>query len=90
MAKAGTSSKSPSRRKEVDYLKRKSILKRIHKIGIVLNDKELEAVEAYCKKNKIDSKSRFVRETVMRHVMDHFLNDYPTLFDKNDLDQLRV
>jgi hypothetical protein len=77
-------------KKEVDYLKRKSILKRRHKIGIVLNDKELEAIEAYCKKNKMESKSKFMRETVMRFVMDHFISDYPTLFDKNDLDKLKV
>jgi hypothetical protein len=85
-----TKQSSVHAKKEVDYLKRKSILKRRHKIGIVLNDKELEAIEAYCKKNKMESKSKFMRETVMRFVMDHFISDYPTLFDKNDLDKLKI
>jgi hypothetical protein len=29
-----------------------------------------------------------MRETVMRVVMEQFLEDYPTLFEKQDLDRL--
>jgi hypothetical protein len=74
----------------VSYLHRQTALKRRHKAGFLLNDKELEAVDAYCKKYKIENKSKFMRETVMRFVMEQFLNDYPTLFDKQDLDRLKV
>ncbi|MBN2164817.1 MAG: hypothetical protein JW717_00925 [Marinilabiliaceae bacterium] len=69
---------------------RKKVLKRKHRAGFMLNDKELEAVDAYCKKYKIDNKSKFMRETVLRYVMEQFLEDYPTLFEKQDLDRLRV
>jgi hypothetical protein len=69
---------------------RKLALVRRHRAGFLLNDKELEAMEAYCKKYKIDNRSKFMREIVMRFVMDKFLSDYPTLFDKQDLDKLKV
>ena len=65
-------------------------LKRTNKITLLLNDKEIEAVEAYCKKYRVKSKSKFVREVVMRTVMNRFLDDYPTLFEKQDLDRLVV
>ena len=65
-------------------------LKRTNKITLLLNDKEIEAIEAYCKKYKVKSKSQFVREVVMRTVMNRFLEDYPTLFEKQDLDRLVV
>jgi len=80
----------PSGAKASINLHRRDVLKRRHKAGFLLNDKELEAVDAYCKKYKIENKSKFMRETVMRFVMDQFLNDYPTLFDKQDLDRLKV
>jgi hypothetical protein len=85
-----TKTQSKTGKKLVDYSLRKKLLKRKHRAGFMLNDKELEAVDAYCKKYKIDNKSKFMRETVMRYVMDQFLSDYPTLFEKQDLDKLKV
>ncbi|GAF03719.1 hypothetical protein [Saccharicrinis fermentans] len=65
-------------------------LRRKHRTSFMLNEKEKEAIESYCKKNKINNKSKFIRETLMRTVIQHFLDDYPTLFDKKDMDQLKV
>ncbi len=67
-----------------------SSLLRAHRTSFMLNEKEKEAIDLYCKKNKIRNKSKFMRETLMRTVMDHFLEDYPTLFDKKDMDKIRV
>lgn len=67
---------------------REQALKRKHKATFLLNDKENEAVDVYCKKYKVDNKSKFMREAVMRVVMERFLDDYPTLFEKQDLDRL--
>lgn len=64
--------------------------KRRHKAVILLNDKELEAIEMYCKKYKVKSKTGFMREAVLRTVMAQFLADYPTLFEKKELDNLVV
>ncbi|MFW6389225.1 MAG: hypothetical protein ACOCZI_01195 [Marinilabiliaceae bacterium] len=69
---------------------RDDTFKRKHKAEFLLNDKELEAFEVYCKRYKVKNKSRFMRESVMRTVMDQFMEDYPTLFEKKDLDRLRV
>jgi hypothetical protein len=65
-------------------------LKRTHRSAFLLNDKEKEALDSYCKKNKIKNKSKFIRETLLRTVMDHFLEDYPTLFDKKDMDKIKI
>ena len=69
---------------------REEALKRKHKATFLLNDKELEAFEVYCKRYKVKNKARFMRESVMRVVMDQFMEDYPTLFEKEDLDRLKV
>ncbi|MBS2098931.1 hypothetical protein [Carboxylicivirga linearis] len=77
-----------NKKKELAILNRDKALIRKHKATFLLNDKENEAIEAYCKKYKIGNKSKFMRETVMRVVMEQFLEDYPTLFEKQDLDRL--
>jgi hypothetical protein len=69
---------------------RDNAYRRKHKSVILLNDKEQEAFEVYCKRYKVKNKARFIRESVMRVVMDQFMEDYPTLFEKKDLDRLRV
>lgn len=90
MAKKVNATKASSSKTPVDYVKRRSKLRRVHRAEILFNEKEQEALDAYCKKHGIDNKARFIRETVMRCVMEHFVNDYPTLFDKGDLDKLRI
>ncbi len=64
--------------------------KRRHRLTIQLNDHEMEALELYCKKYKVKNRSAFVRESIMRVVMSRFLEDYPTLFEKQELDRLVV
>lgn len=64
--------------------------KRSHRLTIQLNDHEMEALELYCKKYKVKNRSGFVRESIMRVVMSRFLEDYPTLFEKQVLDRLVV
>ncbi|HBG87798.1 MAG TPA: hypothetical protein DEG09_01410 [Marinilabiliaceae bacterium] len=66
------------------------IAKREHRVTVLLNDQELEAINAYCKKYKVKSMARFLRESALRNVMTRFLDDYPTLFQKNELDSLVV
>ena len=64
--------------------------KRVHRSTFMLTDEENSAIEKYCKKYKIKNKSKFMREAVLRTVMERFLEDYPTLFDKKELDDLIV
>jgi metal-responsive CopG/Arc/MetJ family transcriptional regulator len=54
---------------------------RTHRVGIMLNDSELRALERYCDRYNVRNRSRFVRETLMRAVLKQFEKDSPTLFD---------
>lgn len=64
--------------------------KRQNRVTILLSDRELAAIDAYCKRYKVKSKARFIREQALRAVMTKFLDDYPTLFRKHELDSLVV
>lgn len=63
---------------------------RDNKITVTLSDRELEAIDKYCRKYKSTSRTSVIREGAMRFVMGKFVEDYPTLFGKNDLDRLIV
>ncbi len=76
--------------KEANKVVGVSSLRRRHRTAFLLNDKEKEALEVYCKKHKIKNKSKFMRETLLRAIMEHFLEDYPTLFDKKDMDKIKI
>lgn len=39
------------------------------------------AIDAYCKKYKVDNKTKFMRETILTQVLKRFDSDYPTLFE---------
>ncbi len=64
--------------------------KRSNKVTVFFNDKEMEAIDTYCKKYKIEGRAALIREMALRSVMGKFLEDYPTLFEKQDLDRLIV
>ena len=75
-------SKKNNKKQDTKTLKVKNeVLKRIHSTTFLLNDKEKEALESYCKKYKVKNKSRFFRETIMKIIIERFINDYPKLFD---------
>ncbi len=46
-----------------------------------LNNRESQAIEAYCKKYKVENKSKFMREAIISEVLKRFDRDYPTLFE---------
>lgn len=54
---------------------------RNNRISIMLNDKELQALERYCAQYTVQNRSRLIRETLMRSIMKRFDEDSPTLFD---------
>jgi len=56
-------------------------LKRINKRVISFNNKEINAIEQYCKKYKIGNKSQFMREAVIKSILKKMDEDYPTLWD---------
>ncbi len=58
---------------------------RVHKVTFMLNDEEQKAVTRYLARYKIDNKSRWYRETILSHVLKIMEEDYPTLFNENEM-----
>lgn len=51
---------------------------------IMLNRREMNALNAFCEKYKVSNRSRFFRETIMTHILKKFDEDYPTLFGEEE------
>jgi hypothetical protein len=62
-------------------LENKEKFKRKNNIIFRFNDHELLAFERYCKKYKVENKSKFIRETVITAILQRFDLDYPSLFE---------
>lgn len=56
-------------------------LKRIFKGAILFNEKEMQAINHYCKKYKITNRSKMMREMIIGSILKKFDEDYPTLFE---------
>ncbi|MBQ9427174.1 MAG: hypothetical protein IJU36_06035 [Paludibacteraceae bacterium] len=54
---------------------------RTQRLSILLNEKEAELVNRYCKRYGISNRSRLIRETLMRAILKQLDRDNPTLFD---------
>ena len=77
--------KRTSRKKKdsisVDALReRKAKLRRTYRKTILFIDKEKAAIDGYCKKYGIKSKSAFIRNAVISHILVDMDENYPSLF----------
>lgn len=63
-------------------------LRRKHKQQIMLNDYEIDAFNQYCKKYKVNNRSKLIREALFTKVLQSFEDDHPTLFGKEELSRL--
>lgn len=59
--------------------------KRQQRITCAMSDEEMQIVERYLDKYKIENKSRWMRETVLQFVYKNMQEDYPTLFGEHDM-----
>lgn len=59
--------------------------KRENHITFSLNDEEYSLVCNYMKKYKIENRSRWIRETIISHILKNLDKDYPTLFGENEM-----
>lgn len=79
---AGKTRKS-SKSSSVDpsYLDRqKDSLKRKYRKTTLLNEQELAAIDEYCRRFKVSSRSALVREALMERVLKGLEENHPTLF----------
>ena len=56
--------------------KKDADLLRLNKKAILFNNREQKAIEDYCRKHRIQNRSKFMREAIISFI----LKDYPTLF----------
>jgi ABC-type phosphate/phosphonate transport system ATPase subunit len=63
-------------------------LRRKHRQMVLLNDHEIDAFNRYCKKYKINNKSKVIREALFSKVLKTFEDDYPTLFDQSEMTRM--
>ena len=69
-----------AKKKTQIILKQREKLVRTHRISFLLNDKEMDAVNRYVSRYKVQNKSKFYRETLIRAILKQFDEDAPTLF----------
>jgi len=62
----------------------KEKLTRNNRQSFMLNHREMNAMDAFCKKYKISNKSKFIREAVMTVILKKFDEDYPSLFENEE------
>ena len=77
--------KKPSRKKysgvDPAYLdKQRQALKRIYRKSILFNERELAAIDEYCRRFKVSSRSALIRQAVMERVLTGLEENHPTLF----------
>ena len=53
---------------------------RTHRQIFTLNDEENKALNRYIAKYRVQNKSKFIRETLMKAIIRQFEGDHPTLF----------
>ena len=64
-----------------DYLsKQKATLKRIYRKSVLFNEQELAAIDEYCRRFKVSSRSALIRRSVMENVLKGLEENHPTLF----------
>lgn len=58
---------------------------RTKKAVFMLSEEEYDLIQFYLRKYKIANRSRWYRETVINHVLRNMDQDYPTLFEENEM-----
>lgn len=62
------------------YARQKESLRRRHRKTVLFNDQELAAIDEYCRKFKVSSRSAIIRQATMERVLRALEENHPTLF----------
>ena len=60
--------------------KQREALRRSHRKSVFFNDTELAAIQEYCRRFKVGSRSALIRQAVMERVLRGLEENHPTLF----------
>ena len=59
-------------------------LKRTNRLTLMLNNREMRALNIYCNRYRIKNKSEFLRSTIMTAILKRFEDEHPTLWEEPD------
>ena len=59
-------------------------LKRTNRLTLMLNNREMRALNIYCNRYRIKNKSEFLRSTIMTSILKRFEDEHPTLWEEPD------
>ncbi|NBC82697.1 MAG: hypothetical protein GVY19_04870 [Bacteroidetes bacterium] len=57
-------------------------LKRTNRTQILLNNREMHAINKYCERFKVSNRSKFMREAIITEVLKKFDENLPSLFEE--------
>lgn len=60
--------------------KRKAALRRVYRKDVRFNAEELAAIDEYCRRFKVGSRSALIRQATMQRVLEGLEENHPTLF----------
>jgi len=66
-------------------MQKKETPKRTERYSFLASVEEKRAIESYLKKYRISNRSRWMRETLITFIMQKLGQDYPTLFDEQEM-----
>jgi hypothetical protein len=61
-------------------------LRRTNRLSLMLNNKEMRALDIYCARFRVNNKSEFLRETIMKAIIKRFEDEHPTLWEERERD----
>jgi hypothetical protein len=59
-------------------------MKRENRLTLMLNNRELRALNLYCQRFRVTNRSAFMREAVMTAILKRFDSESPSLFEDGD------
>lgn len=59
-------------------------MKRTNRLTLMLNNREMRALNIYCNRYRIKNKSEFLRSTIMTAILKRFEDEHPTLWEEPD------
>ncbi len=64
---------------------KKEVSTRTERYSFLVNPDEKQMIENYLRKYKIRNRSRWMRETLITFIIKNLDQDYPTLFDEQEM-----
>jgi len=57
-------------------------LRRVNKVTVMLNSREMRAFGIYCSRYRVKNKSEFLRMTLMKTILQRFEDEHPSLWEE--------